>query len=531
MQLYTKIDACFWVSQGVPDLAFCVLLGMFIRKKKNKSGKISVQIVEKKGRSNKVLKTIGCSNDLNEIQRFCIDAENWMKNKKGLIALDFNNYSLFTNQVLNGIKQVNNIGVDLLLGKIFDEIGFNKVTDDLFRFLVLSRLVSPSSKLKTTDYLFKYHGLVYNVEQVYRYLDKLHSKQKDLVQNISYEHTLKILDDVINIVFYDVTTMYFEIEQEDDLRKTGFSKDGKYQNPQIVLGLLVSKNGYPLAYDIFDGKKFEGETMMPIISGLKEKYQIENFMVVADAGLMNANNIAELENAKHQYIIGARIKNSKSDIKQKILDLNIKDGESVAMELDNMPYKYIISYSSKRAKKDAANRKRGVEKLEKSIHTGKLTKAQINRKGYNKFLEIKDEIKIELNQDKILEDAKWDGLKGYTTNSSLPNVELIENYNHLWQIEKAFRVAKSDLKVRPIFHRVQRRIEAHICIVFTAYKIYKELERQLKKSTSSLSPEKAIDIAKTIMQIKIQHPITDDVYERTLLLTEEQKTLASIFNF
>lgn len=163
-----------------------------------------------------------------------------------------------------------------MLGKLFDEIGFGIIKDELLRHLVLSRLCYPVSKLKTTDYLFKHKGIMIDVEKIYRYLDKLNTKQKELVQQISYRHTLTILDNKISLVFYDVTTLYFEAEKEDDFRKTGFSKDGKHQQPQIVLGLLVCTGGYPLAYEIFEGNKFEGHTMLPVVEAFKQRYNLTN---------------------------------------------------------------------------------------------------------------------------------------------------------------------------------------------------------------------------------------------------------------
>jgi transposase len=144
--------------------------------------------------------------------------------------------------------------------------------------------------------------------KIYRYLDRLHKHEKEAIQGISYQHTQKILGGEIKIVFYDVTTIYFEAEREDDLRKNGFSKDGKHQNPQIVLGLLVSDGGYPLAYDIFEGNKYEGETMLPIIDSFKERYGFEQLTIVADAGLINHQNIEELSQRSYPYILGARIK-------------------------------------------------------------------------------------------------------------------------------------------------------------------------------------------------------------------------------
>jgi transposase len=194
--------------------------------------------------------------------------------------------------------------------------------------LVLYRLVYPKSKLKTTEYLRRFALKFYSEDDIYRYMDKLYNNQKELVQQISYEHTLKVLSQGISVVFYDVTTIYFETDHEDDLRKTGFSKEGKHQNPQIVLGLLVSEGGYPLAYDIFEGKQYEGHTMLPIINGFRDKYKIEKLIVVADSGLLSKDNIEELIANKYEFILGARIKNETQDIKDKILTLSLQNGES-----------------------------------------------------------------------------------------------------------------------------------------------------------------------------------------------------------
>ena len=348
------------------------------------------------------------------------------------------------------------------------------------------------------------------------------------MQQISYRHTLKVLNNNISIVFYDVTTLYFEIENEDELRKTGFSKEGKHQHPQIVLGLLVSVDGYPLAYDIFEGNKFEGHTMMPMISTFKEKYNLGQLVVIADSGLLSSDNITELQTKGYEYILGARIKNDSLQIKQQVMAMTFKNGQSHIIRKDKQT-RLIISYSEARAKKDRANRARGLQKLEKQIRTGKLTKANINNKGYNKYLKLEGELKISIDKKKYEQDAHWDGLKGYITNTRLSKEEIIDNYNHLWKIEKAFRITKTDLKIRPVYHQIQRRIEAHICIAFVAYKVYKELERKLKQLNSKLSPEKAIEIAKTIYSIKGIKPISNEGIHHTLILNEEQKHLTELF--
>jgi transposase len=333
----------------------------------------------------------------------------------------------------------------------------------------------------------------------------------------------------MSIVFYDVTTLYFETDNEDDLRKTGFSKEGKHQHPQIVLGLLVSMNGYPLAYEIFEGNKFEGHTMLPVVEGFRKKYQLNDLVIIADAGLLSNDNLKELQEEKYQYILGARIKNESRPVKDKILALSLADAESVTIEKEP-GQTLIVSYSAKRAQKDAANRKKGLEKLERGLAKGKLTKQHINNRGYNKYLKMDGAINITIDYEKYKADSKWDGLKGYLTNTKMGNDQVIENYKHLWMIEKAFRISKTDLHIRPVYHYVRRRIEAHLCIAFCAYKIYKELDRQLKIKNAGLSPEKAIDILKTIYQITITTPYSNQKYSRLYLPNEEQQSLLKLFD-
>ena len=264
---------------------------------------------------------------------------------------------------------------------------------------MITRLVYPVSKLKTTDYWFKYNGTVVEVDRIYRYLDKLSMEHKELIQQISYWHTLQILGNRISMVFYDVTTLYFEAEDQDDLRKTGFSKDGKHQHPQIVLGLLVSVDGYPLAYDIFEGNKFEGHTLMPVLESFRTKFKLDKLVVIADAGLLLADNIEQLQFKQYEYILGARIKNESQTIKEQILALKLKNGESTVFNKDEQS-KLVISYSDARAKKDAANRKKGLEKLERTLHSGKLTKQNMNNRGYNKYLKLDGEVKVTIDYEK-----------------------------------------------------------------------------------------------------------------------------------
>ena len=171
-----------------------------------------------------------------------------------------------------------------------------------------------------------------------------------------------------------------------------------------------------------------------------------------------------------------------------------------------------------------------MERLRKSYSSGILTKANVNKRGYNKFLEISKDVEVSISQEKIAEDERWDGLKGYVTNTSLPAEEVIGQYHGLWVVERAFRISKGNLEMRPMFHFTERRIEAHVCICFVAYKVYKELERIIKLSGIGLSVDKVIDIAKTIISIDIKTDEVKGTARRTLFLTEEQKMIQSLFD-
>ena len=499
---------------------------MFVRKKKNKSGSVSIQIISKSQGKYKVIKSLGSSSDQNvifglelkakqEIQRLESNSSLFIFEKDALIKS-------FLSEVQNA--QIRTIGPELVFGKIFDSIGFNIINEPLFRHLVIARLVFPLSKLKTIEYLYRYQGVCLDLDTVYRFLDKLNEQLKERVEQIAFAHTKKILQNNISIVFYDMTTLYFEASDEDDLRKTGFSKDGKHSNPQIYLGLLVGLEGYTIGYDIF-----EGHTLIPTIEKITKKFNLSKPVVVADAGLLSVNNIKELQENQYPFILGARIKNETTIVKNKIFETELKDNEYTVIE-KSKNLKLIIAYSDKRAKKDEHNRKKGLERLEKQIQSGKLTKSNINNRGYNKYLKMDGEITITIDKEKFEKDKIWDGLKGYITNCELKPEIIIENYKNLWHIEKAFRMSKTDLRIRPIYHRMRRRIEAHICLSFVAYTIYKELERVLKIEKYPLSVEKATELTHNMYQMEIMLPESLHCTKVLLKMDENQNQLIKIIH-
>ena len=484
-----------------------LFLYMFIRKLKNRSGSRSIQIISKSAGKYKVVKTIGCGKTEQEIQKLVLVAHQELERLQAQIKLFVSEKDILIEDIFASLSNssIQTIGPELIFGKIYDHIGFNQIQEDLFRHLVISRITFPLSKLKTSEYLYRYQGISISVSSIYRFVDKLNKSLKIQVEQISFEHTKKILGGNVSVVFYDMTTLYFEASDEDDLRKTGFSKDGKHSNPQIFLGLLVGLGGYAIGYDIFEGNTYEGHTLIPFLEEISAKFKLNKPIVIADSGLLSKDNINALEQKEYKYIIGARIKSEGNLIKKKILEKNYKNGQLRSIKKqENL--RLIIGYSEKRARKDEHNRKRGLQRLEKRIKSGKLTKSNINNKGYNKYLKMEGKILINLDYQKIEEDKKWDGLKGYITNTKLTKRQIIDNYNNLWHIEKAFRMSKTDLKIRPIYHRLKHRIEAHICISFAAYSIYKELERILNLEKSNLSIEKSAELTHNMYQIKYTLP-------------------------
>ena len=429
--------------------------------------------------------------------------------------------------MLSNVEKVLINGTQLILNHVFKLVGFDSVDDDILKHLVIARLSQPMSKSATVDYLKSYFDEDIQLHKIYRYLDKLYNTQQERIQQLSVKHTKRILGGKIGLMFYDVTTLYFESDHGDELRQAGFSKDGKHSQPQVVLGLLVSKEGYPLSYSLFNGSQYEGRTMLPIVEDFVYRFKLDDFIVVADSGLMNKSNILLLESGGYKYIIGAKIKTETEKIKQWILSLEKKDEEF--NETSKGDTRLIIGYSTNRDKKDKYNRQKGVQRLQKAFKSGNITKENLNKRGYNKFLEIADNVRVRINQEKIKDDERWDGLKGYITNTTLPAKEVYEQYNGLWVIERAYRVTKGTLEMRPMFHFTSRRIEAHVCICFVAYKVYKELERILKITGIDLSVDKVLSIAKTITTIKVRLPSSGDTLTKTMLLTPKHKTIAKLF--
>ena len=537
---------------------------MFIRKKRNKSGTISVFVLSTtKSRKQRLVKSFGSAHpcDTAAMEKQLQQASSFIQEMEGPslphIYEEEDVIDGFVSSLNN--TQVQVAGPELVFGMLYDRIGYGAIRNRMFRNIVICRLFNPGSKLKIVDYMERYLHVTYSVDQIYRFLDNLcHRKEeeekdsdgrkpeiaagesestspakprpadfKTLVEYIAYSYTKKMAGDGISVCFYDMTTLYFEAAEEDDLRKCGFSKDGKHSCPQIFLGLLVASGGNPIGYEIYEGNISEGHTMIPLIRKLASRFGFDKPIVVADAGLLSKANIEELTKDGYQYILGARPKSESEKVKEQILSLGMKYGDVVEIEKGG-GVRLVLSCTEKRARKDAHNRQRGLARLQKKMAGGRLTKQNINNRGYNKYLKMEGEVTISINMERYEADAAWDGIKGYVTNTTLEKGEVIASYSNLWFIERAFRMNKFDLAVRPIYHRLRNRIEGHICICFTAYTIMLELERILKAAKSEITIYRAQELVKNMYVITYTLAKSKQTKRVYLGMDEEQSELCQL---
>jgi len=462
-------------------------------------------------------------------------------------------------------------GIHDIYGKMYDELGFDRIlanparnvaSNKILKEIVLSRVANPDSKRGSVLDLEENFGVNLNLNAVYRMMDKLGDKQILKLNQTVYDKTRTLFEDKIDVVYFDATTLYFESFDEDEFKKNGYSKDGKFNQPQVVLALMVTKSGLPIGYKAFSGDTFDGHTILYALQDIQEHYKIDNVVFVADSGMFNKNNLEEFDkvykpflfkykeykwssqkikyNLKDQqkqyiafnknynitYIVGARIKNMHKTIKTQILDMSnykdIDDNTKVAT-FEYQGKKLVVTHSKKRAKKDKFEREKGIAKVKERLQKSSSVKSQLSNSGYKKYIELQNpnskdkgnnkstcDISLVLNQEKIDEDALWDGLKGIITNNTkLTNEELIHQYSNLWQVEESFRITKHDLKIRPIYHWKPRRVKAHLAISFMAYTLVRHLEHRVRLQYIKLSPEKIRKILLS-MQVSILYDTKTD---------------------
>lgn len=368
-----------------------------------------------------------------------------------------------------------------LISKTYDTLGFSTLNDEIFQNLTIARIIEPTSKLDSIRVLEELGIYDISKSTIHRSLAKINTNNyRKKVSQLCIRHR-EIQSS--SILLYDVTTLYFETMQEDEKRIPGLSKERRLE-PQIVIGLLVDQTGFPLSLQMFAGNTAETKTIIPVLKQFRQEYDIENMTVVADAAMLSSGNIAELEQNGFKYILGSRQHKMPFAIEEYLKTHENPVDLDITENILNDGSRAIYQYSLKRAKLDLKNLEKQIEKAQRIIKG-------IGRLKRNKF--VKFELKTKTLDLRGIEKAKkLAGFKGYITNLDLPAQKIINYYHDLWHVEASFRMSKSDLKARPVFHRKEESIEAHLTIVMTALALAKAMEEKsgmaIKKIVKLLKP-------------------------------------------
>jgi len=479
-----------------------------------KSKHPTLQIVEGKREGKKVKQKIIASfgvvkNDKDK-RRLVKFAENFIR------KLQENDYPIEENFSPSHLLHKKTVydGFSLATERLMELTGFSQVVQKaqgkksfdltkIVNLIIAQRLDLPSSKLRTYEKQQEHGFQEIELQHLYRTMDVLEPLSSD-IQKQAFTTLCAYSDASVECFFFDVTTLYFESTFQDELKNFGFSKDQKHHSVQIVLALVVDSQGIPIAYEVFEGNLAETKTLIPVLKALKDHFSIKTVTVVCDRGLASKQNIQSLQDAEFNFVIATKLKSISKKIK--INDLShykpLPGQENVPEEkmivsrtMEHPQYSnttLIVTYSPKRAEKDKKDRERLLEKLqEKLSHTGSVKKV-ISNGGYKKYTDVKKGSLITLNQKAIEEDATWDGFHGIavSNNANLTASDALLRYRDLWRVEEAFRIAKSTLKTRPIFHWKPHRIRGHILLCFMTLYFERFLEMLLRKNNYALTPDK-----------------------------------------
>ena len=469
-----------------------------IRKVKTHSGSTAIQVGSYKGKSFILRKHIGSAKDTTKIEELVILAEEYIRSHSPQLPFNFNPQSeevLFKRGVK--VKESSLKTAYDYLDSIYTSLGLNHLHSPVLKHFSMLRVLEPASKIKSIALLDKYFGIHYTKTTAFRELAKLTTLKEDVVKAVII-YAQRHLHFDFSLVFYDVTTLYFESFKQDEFRTNGFSKDNKINQPQILIGMVVNRDGFPIYYDIFKGNTFEGKTIIPVITGIKGKYHIDSFTVIADAGMLSADNLTELNRLGIGYIVGGRTGK-----------LTLKEIQQIANSLQRVNHNIVrvgdalYEYSTKRATKDKADNDKQFQKAMYLLsHPGQVLKRSALLTGTSKKT-------FRLNEALLEKHRLLEGIKGYITNiTQIPEKLLIDRYHDLWKVEKAFRITKSDLEARPIYHRKKESIEYHILIVFVALCMGKIIEL-----TQGKALQRIVDELKDKWTVKLYDEISGNTLE------------------
>lgn len=499
---------------------------MFIRTGKTRAGYTVVQIMEKRGRRNVLVKHLGTARTPVEATQLITAAQSFINEtriRSGVLSFFDTRYSQSELAALMGrltFREARDSLVYRFFRYFYRTIGGDGIADACFRDLVIARIVEPASKRKTREILEQRFGIRYSLTTIYRTLQEAErSRYQERIEAIVTRFLTRTLQEDVTVLFFDVTTLYFEATDADDFRRYGFSKDHRSDQPQIVVALTVTRSGMPIAYRLFPGNTFEGHTMLPAIMGTLERMASDTAVIVADSAMLSQDNMEQLEEKTLRYIVGARLANlSQTRFVTITTTLPRTHGATVRLPYGNGRV-LIVSYSVKRAAKDRHDREKYVKRAEEALNDP----SRIPRR-YKYLTVAKQEKRYHLNVVLIERAKQLEGVKGYITNAvDLSDTEVMEKYAALWQVEKAFRMSKSDLMARPVFHTLQASIEAHLLIVFTALVVSRYVE--------TISKASIVSVVRTLTAVKeiiVEDPASGQSVSKYTQGTEAAKQLATL---
>jgi len=396
------------------------------------------------------------------------------------------------------------LGFRDIIAHCFNDIGAEfDVVEALFN-LILNRLTEPVSKRQMTLWEQDVEGATeFDLHQYYRAMDYLIDHKEEIEKEIFFNQA-SLFNQELDIVLFDTTSLVYygqgpdrEDKPEDQqLLDYGFSKARRSDLKQIIVGVLMSKDGIPLAHETFSGNTNDVKCFSQIIGQIKNKYSISNIVLVGDRGMISKNNIKELKKSKLKYILGYRMRTiSKEERKEVLSQSSLRKLKNLELQFKEVDYKgqrLIVCYNAERGEKDKAFREKEVEKLKEKLKNTKSIKQLISNSHHRKYLKINDDkTKVTLDDVKIKEDEIYDGIFVLTTNTRLSCLQVVERYKDLWQIEAGFRQLKSELQMGPIYHYKDKRIRAHVMICFMAFclrvSLYKKLKTYFKDKKFSLT--------------------------------------------
>lgn len=400
--------------------------------------------------------------------------------------------------------------LDTILTKIQTKDGKSQFNFNNACFLMaIQHLLTPGSKLNAYDHQRRHAKLPeVNLNHLYRSMDML-CDNKEAIETHLFNMNRDLFNMQVDVVFYDVTTFHFESTTKDSLKNFGFSKANKINEVQVMLGMLTDCEGRPIGYELFPGNTFEGKTLEIALNAIEKRFGIRNVIIVADRGLNSKLNLKQIIDKGYGYVVATRIKSLKKEIQNKIL---ADEGYKVLANEENvirykiidytnsikcenktvkLSEKLIATYSEKRATKDKKDRERLLDKAEFLLANKSLIKSG-NKRGGKKYLkEIGSTTDWVLDEEVLARDEKFDGYYAIQTSEQNLDVEtILDAYHTLWKIEESFRIMKTTLEVRPIFHWTSNRIKGHFVICFLAFLLERTLEFKLHENQIQATPDK-----------------------------------------